>query len=895
MNVNVIDSTCAVCGSVAALMCQRCGEPYCNDVCQRKDWQRHKHFCIIMPPLVSLRSVKPSSVKTSVSVGAQIVRPLSVETSAADSTTKSNVTVTAMEQQLAELTIAKPTVKTGKPTWSEHELPPLKEFFECRVTSMDPNGNIWVLAAANTERLERLSDKMARSMLQKQHCCLQQQNVGDLVCLSLDKKWYRAEILALNENSADLRLIDYGTVVRQALERDIYLPVPRVSEYQAFAFPVKLPTNTGVQPNKTLTLRLLGTKTSEGIQQAQQKPKMIIPLNLPIQMLSVHSEVSVVKVLPAVVALNEPQVLLLQTTVLPNLNVDLNRIMLEKPAEPITDPFPSQGENLKFFLAARTERGYRRAFLIDLLEDMSLFLVYEMDEGRITLTNEVRRIPRELLGHTLRVFAATIKEPQALSITNGDLSIKIQMEQLAGKDMGKVRSAQATLQADSGIKWAVSIQTFVGRVNELGHKYWREPIEQDSLVYITHVVSYAEVCISAIDTLQYADIFKHLKTKCAAFDQSSDVKIGTIVLVICPERGNYRGEASITAVKPDFCTVLNIDTGAEDRVPVQNLRKSCPFLENLPISLRRIKIKTICDIPSSAVPSNSSALHMLANLSAIKTPLRVDFSSHSSSIMDLIDTTVQPSSLMTRMLPMIFMPTAVELTPYKEPTSAVTDAVVPAPHSPPLPPLPPSPPDSPPKKNTAPPADGKIKRYYFDNLQKNLIPLGKNMLILILNASDLQKTGYISACFFENEKAAENFQNLLDMIAESGEQAPSEPNYMPDVGEMCLALFSEDDSWYRGVCLKVSSEKARICYCDYGNVEIVSLDKLKPITSDLAHTIYATKCFISGFDKSKKFKLLEEHLASSNKICCNVLKGPEPNSRLLDIPNIDQILAQETV
>jgi len=47
MNSDINEMACVVCGNASALMCQRCGESYCNDVCQRKDWQRHKYFCII--------------------------------------------------------------------------------------------------------------------------------------------------------------------------------------------------------------------------------------------------------------------------------------------------------------------------------------------------------------------------------------------------------------------------------------------------------------------------------------------------------------------------------------------------------------------------------------------------------------------------------------------------------------------------------------------------------------------------------------------------------------------------------------------------------------------------------------------------------------------------------
>lgn len=39
--------------------------------------------------------------------------------------------------------------------------------------------------------------------------------------------------------------------------------------------------------------------------------------------------------------------------------------------------------------------------------------------------------------------------------------------------------------------------------------------------------------------------------------------------------------------------------------------------------------------------------------------------------------------------------------------------------------------------------------------------------------------------------------------------------------------------------------------------------------------------------------LLEKYLADANKIMCDVLEGPEPNSRTLKIPILNDILSKE--
>ncbi|EDW68365.1 uncharacterized protein Kots [Drosophila virilis] len=889
MSLDIDKLTCIVCGTWASLMCQRCGEPYCNDVCQRRDWQRHKYFCSIMPPLVKASipaaASRHEAAPTYVGNKASSPTPILNEHS-------------ALEPMVKDLTIGEPIEKQLSQAWREPVMPSEKLFFECRVTYMEKDGSIWVVDIANAERLERLTNNMARSMQYQKSCLFENILVGDLVGVNVDHKMYRGEVIALNA-SAEVRLIDYGAVVRSELQ-DMYLPVPRMAEYNAFALRVKLPTNAGVQINKNLTLRLLGSQTPDGIEQVQMKPKMTIPLNLPVQMLAINPEVSFVRTLQHDAALKEPQVALLQIKVMSNLNDDLNARLSDKPGLQFTEPFPE--EIRTFFLAARTKQGYRRAMLLDFIEQPMLFLVYEMDEGRVSLTDEVCRIPSELLGHALRVFAVTPAEDytrslqQALMQAGDSLCIKFCMENLHSKD--KLRTVQASLLVDNTQVCAVRAMTFLGRVCDLGHKYWRESIENGSLVYISHVINYQEICISSVQTKQYEDIFKYVEPKCPPFRQSSDVVVGSLVLVVSPSRGNFRAE--ITGVENNKFVVRNIDTGSTHNVARNYLRMPCPFIENLPVCQCRVKIKTICNIPSSAVPPNTVALQTLMKLFAQKTEMQVDFEDADGKTVDLLDFSAEPQSLMTRMLPLMFTPVAVELEPAMslpacpvvapEPIKALQAEQISAIE---VPPLPPSPPNSPIENEKSSKA---VERHYFNDLERHLLPLGENMIVLILNSTDLHKCGYATACFFSSEKVAVNFQKLLDRVASIGIVDDTlKPGYLPDVGELCLTLFSEDNSWYRGVCQRVSGQKASILYCDFGNSEVVPLERIKPIPSEVLHGVYATKCFIDGFDKSKNFMILEEYLADKNKILCNVLEGPEPNSRLISIPHLDKILSQELI
>ncbi|KAH8417858.1 hypothetical protein KR222_007325 [Zaprionus bogoriensis] len=859
MNADSNKMPCTICGKAAMLMCQRCGEPYCNDVCQRKDWQRHKYFCTVMPKNEDIESKTPQQ--------------LSIAAATANSDSSSNLPTEA--EPVAKLSTA----------WREYAKPPESEFFDCRVTYLEKDGSIWVVDVANTECL---TETINRAMQNKKPCSYQNLAIGNLVVVVHDKKMYRGEVLALKAQPecAEVRFIDYGVIVVCGMD-DIFLSGPRMAEINACAFRVKLPTNASVQINKLLTLRLLGTQTPDGAEQVQLKPNITLPLSLPLQLLANNPEVTMVNVFQHNTGLKEPQVALLQIKALSNINDDLNANLLDNPGQPIIESYPK-------VLAARTKAGFRRAILLDCIEKTSQFLVYHIDEGSFSITKEVRRIPSEIVGHPLRVFAVVLADGNTCSLKEiwdkhgHDLTIKFEQENAQESDKNKQRVAQATVFAHNEQVCTVRACTFLGRMTELGHRYWRDPVQHGSMVYITHLVNYQEVCVSSVKTKHYGDLFKSLDSRCLPFDQSSSIPIGSIVLVVCPNRVCYRAEASNRYV------VHNIDTGSVHRVPGSSLRMPCRLLEYLPVSQWRAKIKNICNIPSIAVPPNTVALQLLRKLYEQKVEMKVEFFDTDCSTLDLLDLTVEPQSLMTRMLPLMFTATAVELQPAKNIPEVVETAPEPtkAAKAEQLPSMPPSPPQSPMEstKNAK-----RADRHYFEDLQRNPIPTGEQMQILVLNSIGLHKSGYATACHFDNEKDAETFQSLLNLVADLGCSDKLLPGYVPDVGEMCLGLFSEDNSWYRSVCLEVNAKSATILYFDFGNSEIVPLEKIKPIPKEVLKPVRATKCYIAGFDRAKNFAVLEKYLAEKSKIICTVLKGPEPNSRLIDIPQLDKILSQELV
>ncbi|XP_020811305.1 uncharacterized protein LOC110186459 isoform X2 [Drosophila serrata] len=856
---------CVLCGKSAGLMCQRCWESYCSVVCQTEDWQRHKAFCIIMPPLVACRDIRTPMAKQQ----ADAVTPAIAET-------KPNKTPNTPDAPVVVPVLQpKNTEEQRSTNWRQHQLPVGEEFFECRVTSMEKEGPFWVLHLDNVDSMERMHHSMQRLLQNGKLTLAENIQLDSLVIITADSKVHRGQVLSVDSatKEAEIRLIDVGSVLTIPL-RDIYAPVSKMAERKAYAFRVKLPTNTGVQVNKNLSLRLLGTRTHEGIYQVQLKPKMTIPLGLPLEMLQLNPEVKVIRIFDCNAEQDKVNhVALLQINVLDYIDKDLNDCLAGKPGQPFSGPFP-EGKTT-FYVASRSSNGsFRRAFLLDLIEKPTpKFLVYEMDHGRVSITNELTRIPSELLGLPIRVFAVQLDDyvPQSLLHEHADLAVKFNMDILPRKET-TLRSADASLLCKGEQICVARLSTFMGQVCDLGHKYWREPIADGAFVFISHVESYKEVFISSKQSKQYVGIFKSLAAKCEAFEDSSKVPIGSIVLVVSPSLGHFRGEVS--SVEDGLFEVQNVDTGASHKLKLSELRKSCRFLENLPVSLMRIQLNTICTIQEVAVPANNSATPMLEVLCAQKEELSLRMVDKNTATADLLFSSGEQRSLANRMVQLIFLP--IPGSPNSDAASTSSEPILPDVSAA----LPPSPPNSPDQVEAQP-----VKRFYFKDLTKKLVPLGDNVDIMTLSTEELRNSGYITALHFESESDAENFQSSLNLVASHGECAHNVVvDYVPCIGEVCAACYSGDNVWYRGVCQEIKDGSALIFYYDFGNTEYVDFKDLKPLNSNLLHVIYATKCYIDGFDKTENQNDLEVYLSHQRTFSCSVMDGPETDTRLIRIP-----------
>ncbi|KAH0623733.1 hypothetical protein JD844_006825 [Phrynosoma platyrhinos] len=95
-------------------------------------------------------------------------------------------------------------------------------------------------------------------------------------------------------------------------------------------------------------------------------------------------------------------------------------------------------------------------------------------------------------------------------------------------------------------------------------------------------------------------------------------------------------------------------------------------------------------------------------------------------------------------------------------------------------------------------------------------------------------------------------------------------DFCPTVGDICCAQFTGDRQWYRASVLSyVSENKVLVGYVDYGNVEVLHLNKLRPIVPELMElSVQAIRCTLAGV-KPKSRTWSTEATSVMNKILKN--------------------------
>ncbi|XP_052256501.1 uncharacterized protein LOC127861849 isoform X4 [Dreissena polymorpha] len=139
---------------------------------------------------------------------------------------------------------------------------------------------------------------------------------------------------------------------------------------------------------------------------------------------------------------------------------------------------------------------------------------------------------------------------------------------------------------------------------------------------------------------------------------------------------------------------------------------------------------------------------------------------------------------------------------------------------------------------------------------------------------------------------------LAERIAEVVENGMAGSVSRLDVGVICLALFHEDNSWYRGRVVRVSGQSVVVFFIDYGNTETVPINNVREAPEYvLSIPALSTNCIVSdctplsGESWSPEEKKKYESLLISGEFNCEVIDkiGHDVNHEIYKVKlfNID--------
>ncbi|XP_061088182.1 tudor domain-containing protein 1 isoform X3 [Conger conger] len=182
------------------------------------------------------------------------------------------------------------------------------------------------------------------------------------------------------------------------------------------------------------------------------------------------------------------------------------------------------------------------------------------------------------------------------------------------------------------------------------------------------------------------------------------------------------------------------------------------------------------------------------------------------------------------------------------------------------------------------PTMGQVKRMYLHELPKNKIIKGAQLQACVL---ELRNPGK----FFIQVQTTEMLASLhsITVALQKTYAGSLGTEYLPDYGELCAVKYSQDQNWYRGAVQSAdaSSKNANILYVDFGNQEVVTLDRIKPLSLCVDPApVCAVECRVAG---------VVALTGSWTEECCigsrQLLAGKSLPMTVIDVPDNSDVWA----
>uniref|UniRef100_A0A8C6TI75 Tudor domain containing 6 n=1 Tax=Neogobius melanostomus TaxID=47308 RepID=A0A8C6TI75_9GOBI len=132
-----------------------------------------------------------------------------------------------------------------------------------------------------------------------------------------------------------------------------------------------------------------------------------------------------------------------------------------------------------------------------------------------------------------------------------------------------------------------------------------------------------------------------------------------------------------------------------------------------------------------------------------------------------------------------------------------------------------------------------------DDAEVNKVPptaKGQQLDVYITAITDAQ-------IFWCQSADSEELDQITESLADKGEAADSMNLCSLSVGSPCIALYSEDQLWYRAEILNKTGDEVSLFFVDYGNKSQVKLSDVRQITPEMIQNpVQAFLCELQGFD-----------------------------------------------
>ncbi|KAL1788808.1 tudor domain-containing protein 1 isoform X1 [Sigmodon hispidus] len=100
-----------------------------------------------------------------------------------------------------------------------------------------------------------------------------------------------------------------------------------------------------------------------------------------------------------------------------------------------------------------------------------------------------------------------------------------------------------------------------------------------------------------------------------------------------------------------------------------------------------------------------------------------------------------------------------------------------------------------------------------------------------------------------SSEVLEYMNQLSTSLKETYANIVPEDGYLPVKGEICVAKYTVDQTWNRAIIqsIDVLQKKAQVLYIDYGNEEVIPIDRIHPLNRNIdLFPPSAIKCFVAG-------------------------------------------------